>query len=42
MGLEIAEFVIALEDELEIRFDDASPFDAQGGRMKSPLFCGTL
>ena len=29
MGLEIAEFVIALEDKLEIRFDDASPFDAE-------------
>jgi len=28
MGLEIAEFMIALEEELDIRLDDASPFDA--------------
>ena len=29
MGLEIAEFVIALEDELGFSLDDASPFDAE-------------
>jgi len=29
MGLEIAEFMIALEDELDIRLDDASPFEAE-------------
>ena len=29
MGLEIAEFMIALEDELDIRFDEASPFEAE-------------